>query len=298
MSSSGVLKITILGKLNDPSFHLCKVLGRSLMEENSKVSVDSSSFLETDWETKLPGFVRTLGGAAYGHKLSPLVYSDEGYIGGAAEFSAFVDRRFAFRPKLNTVLYTRMAHSEYKKFLESSPLQHVFFDIAIGDAPAQRVVMQLRTDVAPRTCENFAALCTGERGEGASGTKLHYKGSILHRVVKGGWIQGGDISGGSGDGGESVFGPTFADESFAVDHDGAGVLSMANRGAPHTNGSQFFLSLGPMPYMQGKAVAFGRVISGMRVLRLIEKVECENERPKLSVTITDCGLYGAKEYTA
>lgn len=53
----------------------------------------------------------------------------------------------------------------------------VFFDVSIGDRPAGRIVMQLRADVVPKTCENFRQLCTGEKGRGKSGKPLHYKGS-------------------------------------------------------------------------------------------------------------------------
>ena len=53
----------------------------------------------------------------------------------------------------------------------------VFFDVDIGHEAAGRIVMHLYADVAPRTCENFRALCTGEKGVSRSGAKLHYKGS-------------------------------------------------------------------------------------------------------------------------
>lgn len=59
----------------------------------------------------------------------------------------------------------------------------VYFDIAIGGKPAGRLVFELRADVAPKTAENFRALCTGERGETESGTTLHFKGNQFHRVI-------------------------------------------------------------------------------------------------------------------
>ena len=66
------------------------------------------------------------------------------------------------------------------------------------------------------------ALCDGKD------SKLRYKGAPFHRVVKDAWIQGGDIVSGRGDGGASIFGETFADESFAVKFDSPGILAMAN----------------------------------------------------------------------
>jgi len=57
------------------------------------------------------------------------------------------------------------------------------------------IAMQLFTDIVPKTCANFRALCTGENGESASSEfKLHYEGSLIHRVVPNGWIQGGGMS--------------------------------------------------------------------------------------------------------
>ena len=69
---------------------------------------------------------------------------------------------------------------------------------------------QLFSDIVPKTCENFRALCTGEKGESVETEyQLQYEGSIFHRIVHGGWIQGGDIWMKRGDGGESIYGTTF-----------------------------------------------------------------------------------------
>lgn len=87
----------------------------------------------------------------------------------------------------------------------------VFFDIEVGGLPMGRIVFELFMDICPITCENFRALCTGEKGLGkTTGKPLHYKGIVFHRVVKDFMIQGGDFSIGNGTGGESIYGGTFA----------------------------------------------------------------------------------------
>lgn len=85
-----------------------------------------------------------------------------------------------------------------------------FFDVQLGGLPSGRIVFELYTSTTPRTCENFRALCTGERGAGrTTGKPLHYKGTIFHRVVKDFMVQSGDFSAGNGTGGESIYGGTF-----------------------------------------------------------------------------------------
>ncbi|KAL6762226.1 cyclophilin-like domain-containing protein [Haematococcus lacustris] len=167
-------------------------------------------------------------------------------------------------------------------------LPRVFWDIAINGENTGRIVMELRTDVVPHTCENFRALCTGERGVGKSGKKLHYKGSFLHRIIPEFMAQGGDFTAGDGTGGESIYGPKFADENFRLKHDAPGMLSMANAG-PNTNGSQIFLTFQPAPWLDGKHVVFGRVVEGMPVVKRIEVCGSRGGKPNKKVQVMDCG---------
>ncbi|XP_059625930.1 peptidyl-prolyl cis-trans isomerase CYP63 isoform X2 [Cornus florida] len=165
----------------------------------------------------------------------------------------------------------------------------VFLDVSIDGDPAQKIVMELFADVVPRTAENFRALCTGEKGIGANtGKPLHYKGSIFHRIITGFMAQGGDFSKGNGTGGESIYGGKFADENFKLNHNVPGLLSMAN-GGPNTNGSQFFITFKPQPYLDGKHVVFGKVVKGMDILRKIEQVGTSEGKPSRIVKIVDCG---------
>lgn len=102
-----------------------------------------------------------------------------------------------------------------------------FFDISISGKPVGRIEMELFSDIVPKTCENFRALCTGEKGIGKLRKPLHYKGNIFHRIIPGFMCQGGDITRQNGTGGESIYGETFKDENLKLKHSKY-YLSMAN----------------------------------------------------------------------
>jgi cyclophilin family peptidyl-prolyl cis-trans isomerase len=132
--------------------------------------------------------------------------------------------------------------------------------------------VELFDDLAPKTAGNFAKLAK----EG------FYDGVIFHRVIDGFMIQGGDPTG-TGRGGPGYKIP----DEFApgLKHDGEGILSMANAG-PGTGGSQFFITLVPTPWLDGKHAIFGRVTAGMDVVRAIGKVQVgAGDRPVQDVVM-------------
>jgi cyclophilin family peptidyl-prolyl cis-trans isomerase len=162
----------------------------------------------------------------------------------------------------------------------------VFFDISIDGATAGRIEILLRADVVPKTCENFRALATHEKGFG-------FKGCVFHRVIPDFMCQGGDFTRGDGKGGHSIYDARddgkFDDENYKLSHDAPGVLSMANKG-PHTNGSQFFITLEELSEdLDCKHVVFGRVVAGMNVVRSMEAVGSSSGVTSKPVVITDCG---------
>lgn len=147
--------------------------------------------------------------------------------------------------------------------------------VAIIKTNMGTIELELFADLVPKTVENFVGLAN----------KGYYNGVIFHRVIDKFMIQGGDPTG-TGRGGKSFWGGKFNDEFVTtLQHDSAGILSMANAG-PNTNGSQFFITLAPTPWLNGKHTIFGKVINGMDVVSAIGKVaKGPNDRPLKDVVM-------------
>ena len=136
----------------------------------------------------------------------------------------------------------------------------------------------------------------GERGIGkTTGKPLHFKNSILHRVIPNFMVQAGDFSNRNGTGGESIYGGKFRDENFVMRHTKPGLLSMANAG-PNTNSSQFFITFIATPFLNGRHTVFGKVLEGMELLGQMEAVETNRmDCPVMDIVIADCGALEVKE---
>jgi peptidyl-prolyl cis-trans isomerase A (cyclophilin A) len=147
---------------------------------------------------------------------------------------------------------------------------------------------RLISDHAPITVANFVDLAQGKRewkdpNDGQRKTVPLYDGTVFHRVIPNFMIQGGDPLG-TGTGGP---GYRFEDETppGAPGFDKPGLLAMANAG-PNTNGSQFFVTVAPTPWLTGKHTIFGEVIEGMDVVNEISELPTDgSDRPNDEVVL-------------
>ncbi len=158
---------------------------------------------------------------------------------------------------------------------------------AVLETSQGTVVCRLFEKEAPKTVANFVGLAEGTKEFTDPRTSQQvkrpfYDGLIFHRVIPDFMIQGGCPLG-NGTGGP---GYSFADEFHAsLRHDRPGKLSMANAG-PNTNGSQFFLTLAPTPWLDGRHTIFGEVVEGQETAVKISQVARDpNDRPRVPVAI-------------
>lgn len=140
--------------------------------------------------------------------------------------------------------------------------------------------LRLFPDLVHKTVENFVGLAR----------KGYYDGVLFHRVIPKFMIQTGDPLG-DGTGGESLWGKNFEDEFRSeLKHDRPYTLSMANAG-PGTNGSQFFVTTVPAPWLDMKHTVFGRVTAGMDIVHAIENARVDkNDKPREDIKIMNVSI--------
>jgi len=133
------------------------------------------------------------------------------------------------------------------------------------------ITFEMYPNIAPKAVENFVGLVK----------KGYYNGIIFHRVIKNFMIQGGDPTG-TGRGGNSIWGHPFEDEfKPGVVFDRSGLLAMANAGR-NTNGSQFFITTVPTPWLNGRHTIFGAVTDGFDVVNQIENTKVDSRKKPLT----------------
>ncbi|CAF1360172.1 unnamed protein product, partial [Didymodactylos carnosus] len=142
------------------------------------------------------------------------------------------------------------------------------------------ITLRLFPEYCPKTCENF--IQHSKHG--------YYNGLIFHRVIKQFMLQTGDPLG-NGTGGESIWGKDFEDEfNPNLKHDRPFTVSMANAG-PNTNGSQFFITVIPCPWLDNKHTIFARVTKGMEVVQKLSQVKTDRfDKPLTEIKIISISI--------
>lgn len=222
-----------------------------------------------------------------------MVYlNDCQYVGNVDAFSNWALINFSYMDNSHAIIYDKLAADTFRKLINNSKTRK-FTSMNISfQGMEHTVVFELFHDIAPRTVDNFVALCEGHKR--SDGTSISYVGTEVHRVVRGMYLQCGRIETDKNQElGTSIYGGEFEDESFQIKHNEIGMLGMCKRGGlKHSAESQFYVSTGaPLTFLDNENVIFGRVISGMRAFKLIEKLETTNERPNEVVKIVKAGVY-------
>ncbi|TRY98902.1 hypothetical protein DNTS_026559 [Danionella cerebrum] len=289
--------IEVIGLLNKHYFQIAKGIAQGLKNKFPE-SFDEPSIrplLECDWDDFLTNKKKELRGEVWRFSGAVMAFANGQFLGDEKKLSSWAEKEWKFTFHRPQALYMALTEECYVSYIRGTGVivhhTFVYMDIESEGESIGRLLFELFSDICPKTCMNFKALCTGEMGLSKSNHRLIYIGSLFHRVVPNGWLQGGDISSEKkGTGGESIYGPKFEDENFVVSHYKRGILGMANQG-PHTNGSQFYITLQAALWMDHKYVAFGQVVEGTETLKRLEAVPTYNERPTRVCTIAASGVF-------
>lgn len=285
--------LTITGLIPTIEFHMVKCCAEDLFKKFPDVFGRPiiNGMLEFEWTEWISNKKKHEKGELWAFTDPVIVYSEDESLGDSKTFINWAIQEYNFEDFRNETLYETLRKEAYSHYITNTKNDFVYMDYTYEDKPVGRVVLELFKNILPKTSENFRLICTGEKGRSEeTGTKMHYKNTIINRIVEQGWVQGGDIISGKGNSSESAYGGLFEDESFAVKHDKRGILGMANHGR-NTNGSQFYISLQAIPFMDKKYVAFGQVVEGSETLAKLEKINTQNQRPTKELKIVDCGQY-------
>ncbi|KAG2389383.1 hypothetical protein C9374_013943 [Naegleria lovaniensis] len=183
---------------------------------------------------------------------------------------------------------------------------HAFMEFEVDEGNEEKrilgkVIFELFEEKLPKTVQNFKSLCLGDKGKtkpvkelNNAIVNLHYKGTNIHRIVKGFVIQGGDVVTNNGQSGHATTSRTFDDESFEYKHEPF-CLTSPNFGTPNTNTSQFAITLCKAPWLDDNYVVFGRVRYGFDVLKQIESFGTDNGKVIRPISIKNCGVFTEEE---
>lgn len=268
--------ITVIGKYQDGLFQKFRVAAEYLAEVRPEITCTVEAYFETQYEQRLKHIVAKYGSSfKQARPMHPLIYAETEdkllYFASSKRFFDWAAKRFKYEDRTTEVLYHKTKGRDWmKKAKESSGRSYCTLTFATGAEEPQtgEVQIELFDEECPVLVQNFLGLLA----------KQEFQGHKVHRVKPRAWVQAGDLQGSSGLHSQAAEGGLLRHESFRFAHDSPGVLGMANHGKD-TNGSQFYVTARPLPFLDGKFVVFGRVIGGMRHVYRLAKVPTRSERP-------------------
>jgi|LauGreSBDMM110SN_4_FD.fasta_scaffold22791_2 peptidyl-prolyl cis-trans isomerase-like 6 len=297
-------EILVVGSTSDPDVYYARQLAQKIQGVNADTKVECKLVLEYEYWPLLESLKAKYGGAVYQHKLAHIVIRNGNYVGSADNLVKICTDEYGIEDALikTDTIFNRLAREETQNLLLLTGHKYVYLDFAEqskkkgqNQITYGKIVIELFNDICPVACDNFYKLCTGEKGNiKGIDLALKYAGSNVHRIVPGGWIQLGDIIDGSGNYSIAALNDDgkVRDESYSIDFGCAlgGIVGFSTS-CPHTIGSQFHITLGPCEWMNDKFVGVGRVIAGYDVLRRIEQLPTENQKPTITVFVENCGKF-------
>lgn len=272
--------IFVYGKFSDPLFHMYKKAAENLSMDRMDVAASVEGFFEAQYEQQLRRLVSQFEGSFLQARPSaPCVFAETDddkvlYFANDKRFFEWAYKRFAYEDNTRLIFYKRIANKSVQAQRDSTGRSYCAISVTIGQDQPETVHFELFDEECPVTAKNFLDLLEDQR----------FDGSAVHRIKPGAWVQAGDLVDGSGQNSVAAKGGFLRDESFNIPHDRSGLLGMSNQGKD-TNGSQFYITVRDMPFLNGKSVIFGRVISGMRTIMRLSKMETKNERPVQEVKL-------------
>mmetsp|Transcript_69733 Transcript_69733/g.130192 ORF Transcript_69733/g.130192 Transcript_69733/m.130192 type:complete len:329 (-) Transcript_69733:121-1107(-) len=272
----------VYGKYQDPVFQKYRVAAEHLATVRKDVKATIRGFLETQFEQHLRSVVNEYGGAFTQSKSSSALAfaetSDEKvlYFLNENRFFDWALKRFKYEDSTRLIFYKHLGNKAAEAVKASTGRSYCAIGITIGNEPQEVVQLELFDEECPELCRNFLNVLKDQR----------FDGHPVHRVKAGAWLQAGDLVDGSGLNSESAAGGMLRHESFKIPHDRAGLLGMSCHGRDCI-GSQFYITLKDLNFLNGNSTIFGRVISGMRTCLKVGRVATRNERPVENIVVTN-----------
>jgi len=276
----------VYGKCSDPSFQKIRVAAEYLAGELPNLEATVEGFFETQFEQQLRYIVGKYGGSFNQCKPSaPVVFAETDdavlFFLNEERFMQWALKRFKYEDNTRLIFYKRISNKTLAGVKASTGRSYFSLSFQAAGQEKELVHFELFDEECPILARNFLDLIAKES----------FSGHPVHRVKAGAWVQAGDLVDGSGQHSEAASGGLLRDESFQVRHDRSGLLGMSNHGKD-TNGSQFYITLKELPFLDGRSVIIGRVIGGMRTLHKINKMAKRNERP-----VQEIQIFTEPEYT-